>query len=221
MKKVLTGAIVVAIMSLSIATCKRETGPSQAQQEKFAMVKASGGLNMRSAPTVSAEKLMSLPAGTRVKIVSLSDKKEKIGKTEDFWAQVEFEGKRGWVFNGFLIHDNAQTSEGAATMKMDVRSLSMKNYLEGLAKKSMLQVDMGEFAFFVSEATDGSISYRCNVVCGEGCENPPTCEISSMSFEEDRLVLHIIENKSVKKKCVAAKGVFTDPAGSIPCEVER
>lgn len=76
---------------------------------------------------------------------------------------------------------------------------------------------MGEFAFFVYRAVDGRIAYRCNVVCGEGCENPPVCDIVRIIFEDDTIILHTVENRSIKKRCVIGKSVFTDPAGSASC----
>ena len=223
MKKLLMGVFILAIMAASIAACKREAGPAQSQQEKYAVVKASGGLNMRSAPTVSAERLMSLPAGSRVKIVSFSEKKEKVGKTEDFWAQVEFEGKRGWVFNGFLEEEAASVSGNSASTRLEVRSQVMREYVEDLARDKNLQIELTqtEFWFFIYTDSNGKTGYRCNVICGEGCENPPTCDLARIVFENDRVILHVVDNKILKKKCVGGKSVFTSPEGSFTCEDER
>lgn len=217
MKKIIQSAVVLTCLFVLAAGCKRGSNSAAPQEEKYAVVSAAGGLNMRSAPTVSAEKIITIPAGSRVKIVSLSDKKERVGKTVDFWAQVVYEGKQGWVFNGFLGQEPAPSAGMSAACQLEVRSQAMKDYVEGLAKKQGLQIPMGDFSLFIHTAVDGGISYKCHVVCGEGCENPPTCEITRMIFEDDKIVLHIVENKSVQRKCVAGKSVFTDPGGEISC----
>lgn len=118
-------ALAIAFVAASGAECRRGADLPGQQDERFAFVNAAGGLNMRSAPTVAAEKIMTIPAGSRVKILSLSERKEKVGKTEDFWAQMDFGGKKGWVFNGFLSRDAASFAPVKPGIAMEVRSQSM------------------------------------------------------------------------------------------------
>jgi len=108
-------------------------------------------------------------------------------------------------------------------MQIEERSRVMREYVEGLAKSRNLMIELNrtEFWFFVHANTDDKIEYRCNVVCGEGCENPPICDLTRIVFENDRVILHIVDNKIRKKKCVGVKSVFTSPEGSFICEDER
>ncbi len=67
-----------------------------------AKVTADKGLTMREEPAVSAKALFVIPNGSDVKILQKGDKEETIGDKTSPWFQVEWNGKKGWVFGGFL-----------------------------------------------------------------------------------------------------------------------
>jgi hypothetical protein len=212
MKKVLLGAIALMIVSVSVTDCKRGSNAPAPQADKFAVVNASGGLNMRSAPTVSAEKITSIPAGKQVKILSLSERKEKVGNVTDYWAQVEYEGKRGWVFNGFLSHDSAPSAGGDAAFQIEVRSRDMKVFVDKQVKgrNPQIQLSPTEFWLITFGGDDGKTKFSCNVICGEGCEKAPVCGMSRMIFEHDKITLYITENKTKRMKCTIGKDAFLE-----------
>ncbi len=68
-----------------------------------AEVSADKGLTMREQPGVSGKSIVIIPNGSTVKIFKKGDGEEKIGEKTAPWYQVEWDGKRGWVFGGFLI----------------------------------------------------------------------------------------------------------------------
>ena len=212
MNKVKLGVAVLLMISMSAAGCRRGSNAPAPQEDKFAVVKAVGGLNMRSAPTVSAEKIITIPAGSRVKIVSLSDKKERVGKTMDFWAQVDYEGKKGWVFNGYLGYEAVPPAVGDAAFQVEVRSPAMQQYVEKKVKGSNPQIQLSptEFWLVAYAGDDGRVKFSCNVVCGEGCEGAPVCDINRMIFESDKITLYITENKSRKMKCTVGRDAFAE-----------
>ena len=67
-----------------------------------AKVAADKGLTMREQPGVSGKSIVIIPNGSTVKIFKKGDGEEKIGEKTAPWYQVEWDGKRGWVFGGFL-----------------------------------------------------------------------------------------------------------------------
>lgn len=67
-----------------------------------AAVQAAKGLMMRDHPSVSGEKITVIPDGNTVKIIEKGTAEETIGDKKSFWYKVEWNGKRGWVFGGFL-----------------------------------------------------------------------------------------------------------------------
>lgn len=212
MNKVKLGVAVLMMISMSAAGCRRGSNAPAPQEEKFAVVKAAGGLNMRSAPTVSAEKIITIPAGSRVKIVSLSDKKERVGKTMDFWAQIDFEGKKGWVFNGFLGYDPAPSSGGDAGFQIEVLSREMMEYVDTRVKGRSPQIQLSptEFWLMVQGGGDGKSHFSCSVICDGGCEGAPVCDINRMIVENNKITLYITENKSKKMKCTVGREAFAE-----------
>jgi uncharacterized protein YgiM (DUF1202 family) len=67
-----------------------------------AKVEAGKGLTMRAEPGVSSKAIVVIPNGSDVKIIKKGDKEETIGDKTSPWFQVEWNGKKGWVFGGFL-----------------------------------------------------------------------------------------------------------------------
>jgi uncharacterized protein YgiM (DUF1202 family) len=67
-----------------------------------AKVTADKGLTMREEPGVSSKAIVVIPNGSDVKIIQKGDKEETIGDKTSPWFQVEWNGKKGWVFGGFL-----------------------------------------------------------------------------------------------------------------------
>lgn len=67
-----------------------------------AKVEADKGLTMREEPGVSSKAIAVIPNGSTVEILKKGDKKETIGDKTSAWFQVAWNGKKGWVFGGFL-----------------------------------------------------------------------------------------------------------------------
>jgi uncharacterized protein YgiM (DUF1202 family) len=65
-------------------------------------VEADKGLTMREEPGVSSKAVVVVPNGSTVKILKKGDKSETIGDKTSSWFEVEWNGKKGWVFGGFL-----------------------------------------------------------------------------------------------------------------------
>lgn len=68
-----------------------------------AKVAADKGLTMREEAGVSSKAIVVIPNGSTVKVLKKSDKEETINDKTSPWFQIEWDGKKGWVFGGFLI----------------------------------------------------------------------------------------------------------------------
>ena len=67
-----------------------------------ATVQTAAGLTMRDQPGTSGKSIVVIPDGNTVKIISKGNSEETISNKTSVWYQVEWNGKRGWVFGGFL-----------------------------------------------------------------------------------------------------------------------
>lgn len=65
-------------------------------------VMANPGLLMRASPSSSGEKIMLIPFGEKVKALRKTDIATKVEGVQGFWYLVEYKGKQGYVFGGFL-----------------------------------------------------------------------------------------------------------------------
>lgn len=69
-------------------------------------IDADGGLRMRQEPHLEAERITTIPNGARVQVLKTSDEQITISDRTGKWSQVDFDGKTGWVFGGFLSEKN-------------------------------------------------------------------------------------------------------------------
>ena len=68
-----------------------------------AKVQATAGLTMRETPGTAGKSLIIIPDGAIVKIIQSDSREETIAEKTSIWYQVEWNGKKGWVFGGILI----------------------------------------------------------------------------------------------------------------------
>ncbi|MEQ9366636.1 MAG: SH3 domain-containing protein [Leptospirales bacterium] len=57
---------------------------------------------MRSAPTLEAERILTIPDGAAVRVRQTRGAVIEISGQSGKWTEVEFKGQTGWVFGGFL-----------------------------------------------------------------------------------------------------------------------
>ena len=73
---------------------------SAKKEKKYVYI--SDGLRMRSEPSISGEFVVLVPYNTEVMVVAYSSKKDTIDARSDYWANIEYAGQQGWVFNAYL-----------------------------------------------------------------------------------------------------------------------
>jgi hypothetical protein len=72
-------------------------------------------VRVRSEPLPDAPLATMLRGGSIVEIVSSSSNEETIEGKSDRWYQIQFEGRRGWVFGSYLkIFDSLDKARNAA-----------------------------------------------------------------------------------------------------------
>ncbi|MCX7633280.1 MAG: peptidoglycan DD-metalloendopeptidase family protein [Turneriella sp.] len=75
--------------------------PSSAKKEtKYVITPA--GLRMRSEPSLAGDFLLLVPAEAEVEVMGYSDQKDTVDGLTDYWAEAEYAGQHGWLFNGYL-----------------------------------------------------------------------------------------------------------------------
>lgn len=93
--------IVTLLLFLGLlAVCSK---PAERPREMY--VQAAGGLNMRSQPDPAADKILLLPDGAALRILQEDSRTIEISGKSGRWTQVEYNGKTGWVFGGFLASE--------------------------------------------------------------------------------------------------------------------
>lgn len=65
-------------------------------------VQAAAGLTMREQPGTSGTAIVIIPDGSTVKIIDKGSTEETISGKTGYWYKVDWNGRRGWVFGGFL-----------------------------------------------------------------------------------------------------------------------
>lgn len=65
-------------------------------------VGSKAGLNMRERPDVKGKVITSIPLLSKLELVEEKDGRETIDGITGNWARITWNGKTGWVFNGYL-----------------------------------------------------------------------------------------------------------------------
>ncbi len=98
------------ITTLSVS-CKKE---NKAAEPKW-VVNISDGLRMRETPDTSGKVIVVIPDKAEVKFISEKSETVTIGSTTGKWTEIEWQGKKGWVFGGFLKKVDPNAAEAPKT----------------------------------------------------------------------------------------------------------
>jgi hypothetical protein len=128
-------------------------------EPKIMFVDTAAGLKMRKDPDQKAEVLVVIPNGKSVQIIEEKSEEMTIGSRTGKWCKVEFEGKTGWVFGGFL-----KQSDGGSIALLD--NLPVSGRLKSLNN------DSGKFV--IAEYCDFDGYSEIDIICGE-FEGSPQC----------------------------------------------
>ncbi|MBL8019598.1 MAG: SH3 domain-containing protein [Leptospirales bacterium] len=102
-------ALIAAVSVVSIADCKKK---KSSVKTEVRFVAASDGLRMRSTPTLNGEKITTIGNGAKVKVLEEGDVFEVDGLKSN-WYKIEFAGKEGWAFGGYLTRPTMDVESGS------------------------------------------------------------------------------------------------------------
>lgn len=89
------------IPQMYLKNIPEQSVPSTAKKEKK-YVYITTGLRMRSEPSLAGEFIALVPADAEVDVLRYSKAKDTVDGLKDFWAEIDYGGRTGWVFNGYL-----------------------------------------------------------------------------------------------------------------------
>lgn len=130
-------------------------------------VAALSGLYLREKPATKAKALTLLYFGTRVRILAVQNKTEKIDGREGRWTRVSFGKREGWVFGGYLQSNPP-----------DPRTLSTEQLFRSYASYSFT-------AHWGGRLSDSD--------CQIGAFGSADCHITSISFDQDKAIIIVSE----------------------------
>lgn len=98
----------------------------------FLTVVAHSGLKLRVAPSADASTLKIIPYGEEVSVIHSSEStslSDRINWLDGQWIEVEYEGVRGYVFDGFLSHLPIPASEFEQIQADFIVALPLESYI--------------------------------------------------------------------------------------------
>jgi uncharacterized protein YraI len=75
---------------------------------KFYMIVSKAGLNLRQAPGTNSAIISVIPFQTKGSILDVNNDVMEIQGRRGFWLKVDYTGKQGWVFSGFVLTGNSK-----------------------------------------------------------------------------------------------------------------
>lgn len=145
-----------------IKTVVTDSIPAQKAPESM-YVTAVSGLTLREHPNLQSAKLAVMPLGTKIRILNAEEKTTmNVGGIDGAMDEVEFNNKKGFVFNGFISKffppgENVVTKNYAEELKSDFPDVEYSEVTGGTASKPskteslILPTDKWHEAFFMAQ----------------------------------------------------------------------
>ena len=172
-------SLIIILGIISLSSCKNDikdneenqvvvsdTIPSKTQPD-FMYVTAVSGLTLRELPNLQSEKLSVMPLGTKVKLIAHDEKTTmNIGGIDGAMDEVEYNGQKGFVFNGFISRflpsgENADPKNYFEDLKKDFPKVDYTEITGGTASKPsksqtiVLPTDLWHEGFFMAQQLYG------------------------------------------------------------------
>lgn len=160
-------AVLVRIMLISLLFTGLTLFNSVHGESKTMTVDTSAGLKMRSVPDQKSDVLVVIPNGKTVQVIEEKPEEMTIGSRTGKWCKVEYDGKTGWVFGGFL-------------KESDDSSIALLDTLPISGPLRSLNNDSGKFV--IAEYCDFNGYSEINIYCGE-YEGSPQCRDNNGKLE--------------------------------------
>ena len=89
---------------------------SSGAKEGSFFVKAPSGLNLRESPSIKSKNIALIPDNSKVDVLEIASKEEKIGDMLAPWIKIRFKTNTGWVFGGFVYKKNLELKNPDGTL---------------------------------------------------------------------------------------------------------
>jgi hypothetical protein len=93
-----------------VSTFEYEDDPSAFEKTKGDHYVFGLGTGLKAQPEVGSAGIAQLPAGTKIEVLSKTDKELTIGDVSDKWYEASYEGKRGYVWGGSIADSGCPAS---------------------------------------------------------------------------------------------------------------
>jgi len=126
--------IVIGLMALMAASFSFVEG-------EFLTVVANSGLKLRISPSAEASMLKVIPFGEQVKVINSSEMtsiRDRINWLDGHWIQVEHNGVRGYVFDGFLTHLPVPDYDSEKIQADFIIALPLESYVKNKLMKDIV-----------------------------------------------------------------------------------
>lgn len=101
--------------------------PTNIAQNDIKVVFALAGLRLREQPNLYSKNQVTIPYGSELEILNKIDGKIKIDYfTSGEWVEVKWQGKKGYVFDGYLLNKKEFNRFNKAYRYLQARSLDKK-----------------------------------------------------------------------------------------------
>ena len=138
-----------------VSLCKQNNPTTPAQSY---IVKASGGLNMRSKPAADAPVVLLLPEGAKVDVLSTNPETVSVAGRTGHWMEISFQDKRGWAFSAFLVKATPASSPQQRDGCLDLSEQFPDSFQSGTLP---LQIPFGVGICNLRLDASSEVSFQC------------------------------------------------------------
>ncbi len=182
MKKILCGLIFV----FTILIFTGAWGRMPFKDGNTLYILASSGLNMRDQPSKTGKAVVLVPYGGFIKLTHTTQKSEVIDNISGNWIEADFNGKKGFLFDGYLT-----------TLKPPVKDETLVVYADRLFEKSKFET--------VEKDKDGEITVQHYKNGAKLTKNYSSISsiielvVPDISIEEGFLILRLVSGIQFEK----------------------
>lgn len=115
---------VLVLLAVMIAACSKG-GNDATKSESVMYVDAGAGLRMRSSADTGAAVILTIPNGSQVAVLEIAEPQIEISGKTGRWTKVQYQGKEGWVFGGYLSASKPAASPAIRALLLQFPALTL------------------------------------------------------------------------------------------------
>ncbi len=93
--------IMIMLVAAAVSCSQKPGDKAKNSIVTYKWAAAEAGLKMRALPNTTADQVALIPLNEKLVVTGQSANEETIMDHKGFWLEVEWNGKKGWVFGGF------------------------------------------------------------------------------------------------------------------------